>query len=112
MDIIDLRLWGGHPVDAYGSQGLTAEIVARTEAAQVTVLRVSEGGLIGRHTADTDQLLLVVSGRGSVQGEDGAWRPIGPGRLALWKAGEAHATHADSDLTAYVIESPGLLART
>jgi quercetin dioxygenase-like cupin family protein len=109
MDIKDLRGAGGRVVTAYASKGLTAEALVRSDAVSVTVLRVAAGGEVGRHSADVDQLLLVVFGRGSVRGGDGPWEPVEAGQIALWPAGEDHATRADEDLTAYVLEAAGML---
>lgn len=110
MEIIDLNVWGGRAVAAYGSQGLTAEVLSRTDAVQVTVLRVTAGGVIGRHSAEVDQILLVISGRGSVRSGDGPWEPVEAGKAARWRAGEEHETRADEDLTAYVVESSNLIS--
>ena len=107
MEIRELRA-GGRPVTAYGSVGLTAEALIRADAAAVTVLRVAAGGEIGRHPAPVDQV-FVVGGRGSVQGGDGPWEPVEAGQAVLWRAGEHHATKATEDLTAFVVEAPGLL---
>jgi quercetin dioxygenase-like cupin family protein len=109
MEIKDLRGPGGHEITAYGSRGLTAEAVIRSDVAAVTVLRVAAGGEIGRHPTDSDQLLLVVSGRGSVRSGDGPWEPVEAGHLVLWGTGEEHTTRADENLTAYVLEAAGLL---
>ena len=109
MEIRDLRAGGGRAVTAYGSRGLTAEGLIRADGVSVTVLRVEAGGEVGRHSADVDQLLLVVFGRGSVRGGDGPWESVEAGQVAIWAAGEEHSTRADEDLTAYVLEAPGLL---
>ena len=108
MEIRELRGAGGRAIAAYGSVGLTAEALVRTDAAAVTVLRVAAGGEIGRHPAPVDQAFVVVGGRGSVQGGDGPWQPVEAGQVVLWRAGEEHATRAVEDLTAFVVEGPGL----
>jgi quercetin dioxygenase-like cupin family protein len=109
MEIKDLRGGGGRVVEAYASRGLTAEALIRSDAVAVTVLRVAAGGEVGRHSADVDQLLLVVIGRGSVRGGDGPWQPVEAGQVAIWPAGEDHTTRANEDLTAYVVEAAGML---
>jgi len=74
------------------------------------VLRVEAGGEIGRHSATTDQVFLVVAGRGEVSGQDGRWHPIRAGQAAVWAAGEEHTTRAHENLTAVVVEMEGLAA--
>ena len=108
VEIRELLDAGGRAVTAYGSVGLTAEALVRADAAAVTVLRVAAGGEIGRHPAPVDQMFVVVGGRGSVQGGDGPWQPVEAGQVVLWPAGEEHTTRAGEDLTAFVLEGPGL----
>ena len=104
MEIQDLRWPGGREITAYGSRGLTAEALLRSDEIALTVLRVEAGGEIGRHPTDVDQFLLVLAGRGTVQSGDGPWEPVEAGHLVIWRAGEVHTTRADEDLTAYVLE--------
>lgn len=106
MEIKDLRAPGGREITAYGSTGLTAEALIRSDEVALTVLRVAAGGEIGRHPTDVDQFLLVLSGRGSVRSADGPWEPVEAGHLVVWRAGEVHTTRADENLTAYVLETP------
>jgi quercetin dioxygenase-like cupin family protein len=98
----------GHPVDRYGSQGLRAQALVRGGDAAVTVLRVAAGGEIGRHPAVSDQLFVVVAGRGAVSGGDGIWHAVEAGWAVIWDDGEEHSTRAEQDLTAVVVEMPGL----
>lgn len=109
MEIKDLRPPGGREITAYGSRGLTAEALVRSDAVALTVLRVAAGGEIGRHPTEVDQFLLVVAGRGSVRSGDGAWEPVEAGQLVIWRAGEVHTTSAAEDLTAYVLEAADLV---
>lgn len=92
----------------YDSVGVTAQALVRGAEVAVTVLHVAAGGEIGRHPAVVDQLLMVTSGRGAVQGGDGTWNDIGTGQAVLWRAGEEHTTRTVEDLTAVVVEMPGL----
>jgi quercetin dioxygenase-like cupin family protein len=110
MEIRDLRADGGREITAYGSSGLTAEALVRSDGAALTVLRVAAGGEIGRHPTDVDQFLLVLFGRGSVRSGDGPWEPVEAGHLVIWRPGEVHTTRADEDLTAYVLEASGLVS--
>jgi quercetin dioxygenase-like cupin family protein len=109
VEIKDLRGSGGREITAYGSRGLTAEALVRSEGVALTVLRVAAGGEIGRHPTDVDQFLLVLSGRGEVRSADGPWEPVEAGQLVIWRSGEVHTTRADEGLTAYVLEATGML---
>ncbi|MEU4240372.1 cupin domain-containing protein [Actinoplanes sp. NPDC026619] len=113
MEIFSFEVSAGRAVDAYGSVGLTAQKLVRGEAVHVTVLHVAAGGRVGRHPAPVDQLFIVTAGRGAVQAGDGDWQPVGAGQAVVWRAGAEHATRADEDITAVVVEMEDMpLART
>ena len=106
VEILDFREASGRPVEAHGSVGVVARALIRADHAAVTVLHVAAGGEIGRHPAPVDQLLVVVSGRGRVQGGSEPWAGVGAGQAVVWRAGEEHVTRADEALTALVVELP------
>jgi len=99
-------------VEEFGSVGVTlaplTEPLARGAPFQAARFRLEPGGVIGRHPASVEQLLVVVDGSGWVSGADGERRPIAAGEAAFWEAGEEHETASDEGLTAIVIEGPGL----
>ncbi|OJF11281.1 cupin domain-containing protein [Couchioplanes caeruleus] len=104
MEILSFDGLAGRPVEAFGSVGVTAQAVFRSEAVGVTVLRVAAGGEVGRHPAPVDQLLVVMQGHGVVQADDGDGESVRAGQAVVWRAGEEHTTRAVDDLTAVVIE--------
>ena len=108
MRIVSLGPDGARSVSSFDSRGLRARPLVRSEDIAITVLHVAAGGEIGRHPAPSDQLFLVLNGSGAVSGGDGVWEPIAAGQAAIWSAGEEHATRADDDLTAVVVEMPVL----
>jgi quercetin dioxygenase-like cupin family protein len=108
VEFLDLPAHPGRPVDAFGSTGFTALGVLRGGSTAVTLLRVAAGGEIGPHPAVSDQLLVVLAGRGEVRSGDGPWQEIAAGQAVLWRDGEDHATRAVDDLTALGVEAPDL----
>ncbi len=104
MRIIDLGLETGKSVPEYGSVGLRALGVVRSESVAVTVLGIPAGGEIGRHPTVVDQLLLVVDGAGEVCGADGVWHSVHSGHGVLWGAGELHTTRTATGLAAIAVE--------
>jgi quercetin dioxygenase-like cupin family protein len=106
--IISVGAGQAHAVDRFGSRGLLAQALIRSDGIGVTVLRLATGGEIGRHRAVTDQLFVVVEGRGAVSGGDGTWHAVAAGKAVVWTDGEEHATRAEQDLTAIVVEMRGL----
>ncbi|GAA1966901.1 cupin [Kitasatospora viridis] len=74
----------------------------------LTCLTIEAGGAIGTHPAPTDQLFLVIFGRGWVSGPDHVRHPVTAGTGVHWSAGEAHTSGSDSGLTALALEGPDL----
>lgn len=99
-------------VEEAGSVGVTlaplTEPLARGAPFQAACFRLGPGGVIGRHPASVEQLLVVVEGSGWVTGGEGERTRIAAGEAAFWDAGEEHETTSDDGLTAIVIEGPGL----
>jgi quercetin dioxygenase-like cupin family protein len=91
-------------VTDHGSCGLSVVPMVRTEQAFVACLRLTPGGLIGRHEATGRQVLAVVEGDAVVSGADGVEQDVSPGEAAIWEAGETHQTRSANGLTAIVIE--------
>lgn len=112
MQLIPFGRGPTHAVEEFGSIGVTlvplTEPLARGAPFQAACFRIEPGGLIGRHPASVEQLLVVVDGSGWVSGADGERRPIAAGKAVFWEAGEEHETASDDGLTAVVIEGPGL----
>lgn len=102
--IIDFGPDTGRQITHHDSRGVRASGLIRSEHVGVTVLHVEAGGEIGCHPAVVDQLFLVMSGRGKVQGGDETWQPIAAGQAAVWTAGEPHITRAEEPMTAAVVE--------
>jgi quercetin dioxygenase-like cupin family protein len=100
-------------VEEFGSVGVTlaplTQPLARGAPFQAARFRLEPGGVIGRHPASVEQLLVVVEGSGWVSGADGERVAIAAGEAAFWEAGEEHETTSDEGLTAVVIEGPGLI---
>lgn len=78
--------------------------LGRLGAAQATVARLAARGVIGRHDAVGAQLLAVLEGTAIVSGADGTEHEIGPGRAAIWDAGESHETRTTTGLVALILE--------
>ncbi|WP_199516894.1 cupin domain-containing protein [Nucisporomicrobium flavum] len=104
MEIVSFDGPAARPMEAFGSVGVTAQVLFQGDAAVVTVLRVAAGGEIGRHPAPVDQLLVVTRGRGAVRAGDGDWQSVRAGQAVVWRSGEEHTTRADEDIEAVVVE--------
>ncbi len=96
------------PIDRFGSRFSMTHILRIAGGVQTGWAQLPAGGLIGKHRAAGNQLLLVVSGSGSVSGDDGVARPISAGEGAFWTAGEEHETRSEGGLAAFVMEGSGI----
>ena len=109
MQLLSFDRQTAHAVVEYDSVGFFLARVARLQGtASVIVAYLAPGGVIGRHPATQDQLLVVVEGTGTVAGGDNRPVPIRQGQAAFWHAGEQHETRTESGLTAVIIEGGGL----
>jgi quercetin dioxygenase-like cupin family protein len=101
----------GHPVSEYGSQGVTlTRVLAAAAVDYLAFFHLEPHGIIGRHEAANNQLLIIVGGDAIVAGENGQATAVGPGDAILWRQGEAHETRAGAGgLTTVVMEGSDLM---
>jgi mannose-6-phosphate isomerase-like protein (cupin superfamily) len=78
-----------------------------TSNAHAGYASLDAGGMIGRHPAVRDQLLIILDGQAQVSGDDNREVQIGPGQAALWMAGELHTTVAKTAVKALLLEADG-----
>lgn len=112
MEVIAFDSADFRPITVYDSRGAGLMRLARSgDDLSVVAITLEPGGVLGRHPATADQLLVVIAGSGLVSGADAQPEPIAAGSAALWSAGELHETRAGpTGLLAVVIE--GALALT
>lgn len=99
----------GRPVERHGSRGVVfSPIVHRAEEAYAGCMYLEPGGVIGRHEAAMDQLLLVVGGSAFVSGAGTEAVEVVSGCAVFWERGEVHETRAGAGgLVAVVLEGTG-----
>lgn len=93
-------------ISSFGSSGFGVVPVAAD--AHVVVAKLAPGGVIARHRAIVDQILVVLTGEAHVSGEDAVKHVLRSGSAALWLAGESHETSTEAGMTALIIEKNGL----
>ena len=92
-------------IATYESHGTSAVRLADGHGeAHAYQLLFEAGGAIGRHEAGYGQLLIVVTGRGWVSGNDGARVEVGAGDVILFDRGELHAKGSDTGMTAVMVQ--------
>lgn len=84
------------------SYGRVADLAGE---AALGVMRLGPKGRVGRHTAASWQLALVVSGSGRASGADDESVALSPGDAVVWEAGESHETTSDGELVLLIVEA-------
>lgn len=99
----------GRRIDAFGSEGVLVDPLARAEGrAALTLIRLDPGGVLGGHEAPTEQLMRVLQGNGVVLNREQV-EPVDVGVTVLWEKGEWHETRAGGEgLVLAVLEGAGL----
>jgi GrpB-like predicted nucleotidyltransferase (UPF0157 family)/quercetin dioxygenase-like cupin family protein len=92
------------PVSRFGSRFKVGPLTGPGANAQVQVVHLPAGGLVGRHEAPVRQLFAVVAGSGWASGQEGRRRNLGAGYAAVWDQGEDHEAGSDAGLTAVWVE--------
>lgn len=106
MKIYSFKKSEGEKISDFNSNFSLSKILRTKEMAQIGCFYLEENGVIGSHEASVPQILLVVSGEGSVQSSTTERVPIETGDAVFWEKGEEHETFSATGMTAIVIESP------
>jgi mannose-6-phosphate isomerase-like protein (cupin superfamily) len=75
---------------------------------QTALMRLGEDGVIAYHPAAVPQMLIVLSGNGTVCSEERRYLPVREGSAVFWDKGEWHETRSEKGMTALVIEGEDL----
>lgn len=109
MRIVDVGPETGSDLDSYGTTGaVLARLAVGFREVHLNLIHLEADGRLGRHPAGTPQMLLVMSGEGTVAGADGSRVAIRTGQAALWEPGEDHDTHAATRMSVLIIEAARL----
>ncbi|MCU1439663.1 MAG: Cupin 2 conserved barrel domain protein [Rhodoglobus sp.] len=89
-DRSEAAIFSGGAVSVSGLQPVAASIQRMTGVvAQASLVRFAPGAHTRLHTHDTDQILVVMEGRGHI-GSPGHDRVVGPGDIVVIPAGSVH----------------------
>ncbi|RLQ89828.1 cupin [Planomicrobium sp. Y74] len=108
MEIYKFDKSSGKKISKFGSDFIMSRVIQTDKAANIGYIYLEEGGIVGYHQAVVPQLLLIVTGEGSVRGENDEYFTVVPGDAVFWVKGEWHETKSENGLTAIVIESEEL----
>ena len=110
MEAFSLDAVNRHSVSQFESRRFSIAALARAKrgATFIQIARLESKGIIGRHTARTSQLFIVVAGTGWARGEGTRVKKIAAGEAVFWEAGESHEVGTTNGLIAIVIEGDTL----
>ncbi|QHJ69897.1 cupin domain-containing protein [Planococcus halotolerans] len=108
MEIYKFDKNNGKKISKFGSDFIMSRVIQTDKAANIGCMYLEEGGIVGYHQAVVPQLLLVLTGEGSVRGENEEYINVESGDAVFWVKGEWHETKSKNGLTAIVIESEEL----
>jgi mannose-6-phosphate isomerase-like protein (cupin superfamily) len=105
VKLIDFRSSGAHTVDQYSSRAAAfARIAVTMGEGHIGCMYLGPGGGLGRHPAPCPQLFCVVSGKGTVAGDDGVLMPVESGQAALFEPGEDHESWTSEGMVVVILE--------
>ncbi|WP_046213568.1 cupin domain-containing protein [Paenibacillus wulumuqiensis] len=109
MKIYNFGSETGKNIESFNSKNLImTRILKETKDTHIGCMYIGENGIVGLHQAPVPQLLLVVSGEGTVKGKENKEFSIRAGFAAYWEAQEWHETKTETGLTAIVFEGESL----
>ncbi|EMR07164.1 Cupin domain protein [Bhargavaea cecembensis DSE10] len=96
------------PVTHGGSDFTVQPFVRSGGRFQTALMTLGENGVIAYHEASVPQVMIVLSGSGTVCNEEKRYHPVREGSAVFWDRGEWHETRSEKGMTALVIEGEGL----
>lgn len=105
MQFYDFRKETGMHITKYDSDFILSRISKTQTPTTIGIMHLSKKGIIGYHQATKPQLLLILSGDGSVCSESKEYFDVHPGTAVFWDKNEWHETKTEHGMTALVIES-------
>jgi quercetin dioxygenase-like cupin family protein len=95
----------GSTIDKFGSEmAIISRVVHLEDEAVIQCVYLRPNGKIGYHQAATQQLFLLVDGKGWVRGESDQKFTIKAGQAAFWEKDEWHESGTGTGMTAVIIE--------
>ena len=85
MKIFRFDKEAGKHITKFDSDLVLTRITTSNHSAHVSCMHVGESGRIGFHQAVVNQLLLIVSGKADVCGEDKVFSGVKTGEAVFWK---------------------------
>lgn len=94
----------GEKIDKFNSDFIFSKIIRSTAGVKASCFHLGANGLVGFHEATTQQLFLVLKGKGWARGRLPNKIPIAENQAVFWGKNEWHEAGTDTGLVAIVIE--------
>ena len=109
MEIFRFDLDVADRITVYDSHAIGfARVLKSVQGANVGVMHIDAGGVVGYHQAIGQQLFMIVQGSGWVTGTDRMHVHVEPGQAAFWIDAEWHESGSDTGMLAVLIEAASL----
>ncbi|NOH02701.1 MAG: cupin [Chloroflexi bacterium] len=94
----------GEKIEKFDSDFIFSRITHSNTGVKVSCFHLTANGVVGYHQATTQQLFLVLRGKGWVRGGFPNRIPIAENQAVFWDKNEWHEAGTDTGLVAIVIE--------
>lgn len=103
MELLSFEKERGKSMHQFDSTFVMTRILQSDEPVNIAAVYLTPGDVIGYHRASTSQLVLLMSGEGTVRDEQ-HMRPIKAGQAVFWAQQEWHEMATEVGMMALVIE--------
>lgn len=104
MKIYNFEPSHGEKIDNFNSDFIFSKITRSTTGVKVSCFHLGAKGLVGYHEASTQQLFLVLKGKGWARGKFPNKISITENQAVFWEKNEWHEAGTETGLVAIVIE--------
>lgn len=94
----------GEKIEKFNSDFIFSKIIRSNGVVKVSCFHLAANGVVGYHEATTQQLFLVLKGKGWARGKFPNRIPIAENQAVFWEKNEWHEVGTDAGLVAIVIE--------
>ncbi|MCZ8537081.1 cupin domain-containing protein [Paenisporosarcina quisquiliarum] len=105
MEFYTFNKESGKQISKFNSDFIMSRIIQTDKATNIGCMHLDKNGIVGYHQAVVPQLLLILSGEGTVRNDQEEYIKVQAGEAVFWEKDEWHETKTTEGLTAIVIES-------
>ncbi|EPD50284.1 hypothetical protein HMPREF1210_02855 [Paenisporosarcina sp. HGH0030] len=108
MEFYQFNKESGKQISKFNSDFIMSRIIQTDKTTNIGCMHLDKNGIVGYHQAVVPQLLLILSGEGTVRNDKEEYFKVQSGDAVFWEKDEWHETKSNDGLTAIVIESTEL----